>query len=89
MAKYFVSYSYFTPRGAQGFGNIAIERSFSIAGPDDIAELTGAITDAMQRELKAEKVNVVIINFREFEPDVQRNPTRESSTDNVVVLRPR
>jgi len=89
MATYFISYSYFTPKGANGFGNIAIERSYPIAGPGDVSELTETITEAMRRELKVETVHVAILNFREFEPDIQREPTGERSIDNVVLLRPR
>lgn len=40
MAKYFVAYAYFLKNGGHGFGNIEADRSWPIAGQDDINELT-------------------------------------------------
>ena len=45
MAKYFVAYAYFLKNGGHGFGNIEADRSWPIAGQDDINELTEHITD--------------------------------------------
>lgn len=88
MAKYFIAYSYFVPHGSQGFGNIEVDRSYPIAGTADITELTEAIADAMRREMRVPTINIVILNFREFEPDIERQNYRSSGAGNVISLRP-
>ena len=89
MAKYFISYAYFIPRGSQGFGNIEVDRTYPIAGTHDIAELTEAITDALRREMRNPNITVAIINFREFEPDIHRVPAATGTPSNVITLRPK
>ncbi len=89
MSKYFIAYAYFASGGAQGFGNIEVDRAYPIASTADITELTDAITDAVRREMRVPTVNIVILNFREFEPDIERQNYGADSKDNVVSIRPK
>ena len=88
MARYFVSYAYFGQRGTQGFGNIEVERSYPIAGTADITELTQHITDALRRATTQPSLTISIINWREFEQDIERRAIDPTRPDNVINLFP-
>lgn len=87
--KYFISYAYFIPKGSQGFGNIEVDRTYPISSTNDVAELTEAIASAMSREMRVPEINISILNFRQFEPDIERKNYSPENKGNVISLRPR
>lgn len=85
--KYFVSYAYFVKNGAHGFGNIGVERSWPISGPEDIEDLTSQITDSVSRAM-GKSLTLTIMGWQQFEPDIERIRTGESIESNVIRLCP-
>jgi len=69
--KYFISYAYFLQHGGHGFGNIAVERSWPISGPDDIEDLTSQVTDSVTQTM-GKRLTLTIMGWQQFEPDVER-----------------
>ena len=83
--KYFVSYAYFVKNGAHGFGNIGMERSWPISGPEDIEDLTSQITDAVSRAM-GKSLTLTIMGWQQFEPDIERTRGSSSGESNVIQL---
>lgn len=83
--KYFVSYAYFLQNGGHGFGNIGLERSWPISGPDDIEDLTLQITDTVTRAM-GKKLTLTITGWPQFEADIERIRGKDSGPSKVVQL---
>ncbi len=86
MAKYFIAYAYFIPNGAHGFGNIEADRSWPIAGTEDVVELTEHITEAVRRTMKQPKLSLTIVNWQLFEEDIERYRPDGPPPDNIISL---
>lgn len=85
--KYFVSYAYFISKtGGHGFGNIEADRSWPIAGTEDIRELTEHITESLRRFMNRRDVTLTIISWQAFEPDIDRKRPVPGDSVNVLKL---
>ena len=84
MAKYFVAYAYFLKNGGHGFGNIEADRSWPIAGQDDINELTEHITDSLCRAMNQPSLTLTILGWQRFEDDVPRKQYEKRDRKSVV-----
>lgn len=85
--KYFISYAYFLQHGGSGFGNIEVERSWPIAGAEDIEDLTSQITDSLSRTM-ARDLTLTILGWQQFEADIERVRRNNNGPSNVVRLSP-
>lgn len=84
--KYFIAYAYFLKNNAHGFGNIEVDRSWPIAGVEDITELTAHINDSVSRAMGRTDVSLTIISWQKFEDDIPRKKTDDSGSAKVVKL---
>jgi len=85
--KYFVSYAYFLKNGGHGFGNIGIDRSWPISGPEDIEDLTAQITDAVSQAM-AKNLTLTIMSWQPFEPDIKRIHSNKGGSNVIRVCPP-
>ena len=86
MAKYFIAYAYFIPHGSNGFGNIEADRSWPISSTEDITDLTDHITEAVRRMMKQPRLTLAIVNWKQFEPDIERYHPDGPPPNNIICL---
>ena len=86
MAKYFIAYASFIPNGSNGFGNIEADRSWPISSTEDIADLTEHITEAVRQRLKQPRLTLAIVNWQQFEADIERYRPDGPPPNNIICL---
>lgn len=87
---YFVSYAYFQKGAAffktHGFGSAPFELSHPVARFDDVLLLADLIKQAMIRQGSPGDIEIAIINWKQFEPDIERLEQPTSIPQNVLSL---
>ena len=95
MNQYFISYAYYEKpkipllKQGHGFGSIAVELSHPIARFDDVLLVAERIREAMLKQTGYEDIDISVINWKPFEPDVERLPHQDAPPNNVISIAPR